>query len=660
MKKFLLFILLPSILFSNDDSKSIMLGVTTGVNYIENQTNYSIIDSDTCCGEFNNGQDMGFYTGLNFEYEILSNFLLIQSRALFDSRPATLNAETNDYKIYNPDLNEYENATVNNNFDATINYFTFGLNFLVQPLSNIPVRLGVGYDISDASITNEFSQSRSIVEPSGIMINGKSTEVVDEGEMNNLTSSQGLSIGLSAKIQLDDRISLNPEFIYRHPINSIVNNSDWTSRIFRAGASIMVSLNPVSDRNEKITDQLKEKPIIEKEEEIIVIKKEEPVDEKLIKKISASDLLITETVVTQTYPILPYLFFNESDSNLDEKYKLKGTTNNFKVDELEKNSLSIYYRMLDIIALRMKEYNSKIRITGFTDGVELKDSVDRLNLAKTRAQEVKNYFTDKWEIPSSLINISFREIPYSPTSNEYSEGLTENRRVKISSDDNRILKPIVHSEFQEYKVNKDNLSINLDIESINNIKDLTININDDYKTIFNKTFFEDIREEINIDLKDDFIKSLVTSDHKSLTLEILVTKNNGRIESKKMDLNIEFDKSNYELGRLNLIVFDFDKSEISNENKNMINTFIVENIKENSTINVTGSTDYLGEKDYNKKLSTSRATNVANYIKNLVPDAQFNSIIGLGSENPQFDNSKPEGRFYCRTVFVEVKTPIKN
>ncbi|MFN3194694.1 MAG: OmpA family protein [Chlorobiota bacterium] len=658
MKKYLLFILLPAFLFSNDDSESIMLGVTTGVNYISNETNYSIIDSDTCCGNFNDGQDIGFYTGLNFEYELLSNFLHIQSRALFDSRPATLNAETNDYIIYNPDLSEYENATVDNNFDATINYFTFGLNFLVQPISTLPVRLGIGYDISDASITNEFSQARSIVEPSGIMINGKNTEVVDEGEMNNLTSSQGLSLGLSARIQIDDRISLNPEFIYRHPINSIVSNSDWTSRIFRAGASIMVSLNSVSEKEDKVIYQIKEQPIIEKEEEIIVSKEEVAVDEKLINNLSVSDLLITETVVTQTYPILPYIFFNESDSNLGDKYKLKGTTNNFKVEDLEKNSLYIYYRMLDIIALRIKEYNSEINITGFTDGVELKDSTDRLNLAKSRAQEVKNYLTDKWGITSNLINISFREIPYSPTNNEYSEGLTENRRVKISSDDLRILKPIVHSEFQEYKVNKDNININLDIKNIDTIEDLTINISDDKNTIFNKSYFDNIRNEIKIELSDDLIKSLASSDHERLSLELMITKNNGRIESKKIDLDIDLDKSNYELGRLNLIVFDFDKSEISNENKSMINTFIVENIKENSTINVTGSTDYLGEKDYNKRLSTSRATNVANYIKNLVPDAQFNSVVGLGSENPQFDNSKPEGRFYCRTVFVEVKTPI--
>ena len=118
-------------------------------------------------------------------------------------------------------------------------------------------------------------------------------------------------------------------------------------------------------------------------------------------------------------------------------------------------------------------------------------------------------------------------------------------------------------------------------------------------------------------------------------------------------------KKNYELGRLNLIVFDFDKAEISQANKDIIRNFVSDAIKPNSKVKVTGSTDYLGEAQYNKKLSIDRAKSVADYIVNMVPAIKINSIEGLGEDTSKYDSKLPEGRFYCRTVLTEINTPIK-
>ena len=92
----------------------------------------------------------------------------------------------------------------------------------------------------------------------------------------------------------------------------------------------------------------------------------------------------------------------------------------------------------------------------------------------------------------------------------------------------------------------------------------------------------------------------------------------------------------------------------------MIKSFIANSIFTNSNTTVTGSTDLLGEKNYNKTLSLDRANEVANYIKQINPNYNINEIKGLGSDKILFDNNTPEGRFYCRTVLVEVKTPVKD
>jgi outer membrane protein OmpA-like peptidoglycan-associated protein len=105
-------------------------------------------------------------------------------------------------------------------------------------------------------------------------------------------------------------------------------------------------------------------------------------------------------------------------------------------------------------------------------------------------------------------------------------------------------------------------------------------------------------------------------------------------------------------------VFDFDKFEINDFNKKMINDFVANTIMDNSKVSITGSTDKLGEKDYNMNLSLSRAESTYKVIKKIKPKADFKEVTGIGNTKLLYDNSLPEGRFYCRTVLIEVTTPI--
>jgi outer membrane protein OmpA-like peptidoglycan-associated protein len=129
------------------------------------------------------------------------------------------------------------------------------------------------------------------------------------------------------------------------------------------------------------------------------------------------------------------------------------------------------------------------------------------------------------------------------------------------------------------------------------------------------------------------------------------------MHSIPIEFNIETEK--FEIGRLNLIVFDFDKANLNKLNNELVTEFAKEAIKTNSDVNIIGTTDILGTQDYNQLLSQRRADNTANTIRTVLPDANFIQIRGKGSENPRYDNSLPEGRFYNRTVLIEVRTPIK-
>lgn len=658
MYKLLLIFLIPVSLYSFSEDNALNFGIHLGGNYIQNETAMSIINSDTCCGEFNDGDAYGFYTGVSFTYEFIPSFIFADARVLFDSRPADLTANTNDYELYNPNTDTYDKATIKNNFEATLNYFVIDLGVKIKPVSFLPLAFRLGIDYSTASITKTFKQTRQIIDPSGILINSKSIETLSEGDFENVSANQGISGALISDIPLSDIITLSPEISYRFPLSSSLIDEDWFATLFRAGASINIRLNPPEPQQE-----IKIDTIVPVEEEEVIAQKVEPEpiveEENIIKDLGISDLSITETVVTQTYPILPYIFFDSASSKLQNKYYYKGDTKSFKESELPKNSLQIYERLLDIIGSRLQSNNATLLIKGYTDGQELINATNRTSLAYERANSIKNYFISKWHITPERLEIETGDIPTLPTSNAYKEGVEENRRVELIPSDINLLKPIIHSKFLEYATNKKKLDITIDAD-FDKIKDYSIIVGDGANQVFSETKLESPSNEISIPINDKLLNSIASSDLENLKVELLVTKKDGKIENKTTKFNVTKEKNNFELGRLNLIVFDFDKSDISEPNKNMIDKFIVNNISDNSETEIIGSTDYLGEQQYNMELSQDRANNVADYIKTLLPETKFKKVIGIGSSNPKFDNSSPEGRFYCRTVLIEVKTPIEN
>lgn len=656
MYKLLLILLTPLLLISSETDKPLRLGVLLGGNYIQNETKLPIVNGDTCCGEFNNGTATSFFTGLSLNYEILPKFISADFRFLFDSRPANLTVNTNDYEVFNSLKQEYEKATIQNDLDATLNYFVFDLGFKVRPISTLPVAMRFGYDFSDASITKKYTQTRHIIEPSGVQINGESIETVSEGDFNKLSVSQGLSASLIGDIDLTETITLSPELSYRYPINSSMEDFDWFTTLFRVGATISVRLNPP---NKEIVKEIKKDTIKQIDEVPLIIERiEEIVEVNAINNIGIENLKITQTIVTQTYPILPYIFFDSTSSQLSNKYYYKGDTKNFSEQLLEKNSLKIYERLIDIIGHRLKDSDGGLTIKGFTDGRELNSINERKTLANNRANTVKDYLISKWGISPQKLKIEIEDVPNQPTSSSYLEGLAENRRVELVPDDISLLKPIVHSQFMEYATNKSKLNVELDTKS-DDIKDYTIILEDSDNQLYTESKQSATPVNYTINLDNTLTSKIAESDIENLELELLVTKKDGRIESKNVPFKVEKENNDFELGRLNLIVFDFDKSVISDANRNMIDKFIINNISNDSQIDIIGSTDFLGERLYNKDLSQKRADNVAEYINTLLPEVKFNKVIGIGSENPKFDNSTPEGRFYCRTVLIEVKTPIK-
>jgi outer membrane protein OmpA-like peptidoglycan-associated protein len=151
-----------------------------------------------------------------------------------------------------------------------------------------------------------------------------------------------------------------------------------------------------------------------------------------------------------------------------------------------------------------------------------------------------------------------------------------------------------------------------------------------------------------------------------ITARLKVVDNEGNSDEASTAVPIFYEKkSKYYDGeivqdsvveRYNLIFFDYDKPLINEENENIFKT-ILSRINTNSSVSITGFTDKLGTDEYNNQLSINRAKSVEEAIKErVVPEKIFSKGVG---ETLIYDNDLPEGRFYNRTVIVEITTPLK-
>jgi outer membrane protein OmpA-like peptidoglycan-associated protein len=392
--------------------------------------------------------------------------------------------------------------------------------------------------------------------------------------------------------------------------------------------------------------------------EVPVTPTERPV---VITSLSTSPLEINETVVTQTFPLLPYLFFDAGKADLRARYRSDEPTQGFSEQTLPKQTLPIYYRMLDIVGKRMQRQEGVVlTVTGTADDTEAYADADLRQLATRRARAVVDYMRDRWGLPEDRFRVTTAERPSLPSNEAYAEGLEENRRVEITASDASLLAPVVHSRFLEFVPTQPmhEFTVATRNPELASSWDLEVRRGG---TLVGWKRGTGAPPNVRFDLTQEITDRLgpVIGPVDTLDATIIVQQTNAAPVQATTRFPLRKTVSNFEVSRLSLIVFDYDQATISPVNQQMMRYVIMQSAGQGSTASIKGSTDRLGELRYNVNLSTDRARAVEAYLRSVAPQVSIDSVTGVGPADLPYDNSLPEGRFYCRTVSLTITTPLR-
>ena len=611
------------------------------------------------CGAFGDGDGTGFATGLFFEMPLLEKMLDLYASIGYTARGGTLGeAIAGGLPILDPTTEEYTTLERRHSYNATLNYLRteFGLRFTL-PWLPLYIR---GTAVVDFPQGTTFEQKEEILSPQGVLYPETNTteRLVADGDIQNPESLLSASGSLGYELPLSTRLSIAPEVSYYHPFNDVVSNRPWTITSVQGGLALRWSFGPLEKLPEPPPppDLPPARPITPP----TYIPPVPPVAQLSVS--SPKELSVVKTIVTETFPILPYVFFDSGSTVIPGRYKQlrSSATGAFDENSVSWRSLEAYYELLNILGQRMRQDEEiEITVNGTTDGREAGTAEELTELAQNRAESIRQYLTNVWGIDNGRIAVTTSSRPQFPSSEEYEEGFEENRRVEIRSNTPRAIRPIVHKQFNEYSYQPGVFQMQLGAESSKGISSWKLEVSSGANEVFAQagegpvppTFRTEITQEIA-----DRIASGI-SGKGELQANLIVRDRSGLNSSEQASIPTNVELNPFEISRLSLIVFDFDKSVITPSNRKMVTSFVADALKEGSTMTIVGSTDRLGELEHNAELSTARAEAVKELIANDAPETEITNVEGIGPKL-RYDNNLPEGRYYCRTVTVEVKTPI--
>jgi len=485
-------------------------------------------------------------------------------------------------------------------------------------------------------------------------INDNGTELVPDTDIPDASFRMALGLGVGYTFKLTDKIYLSPEASFRIPFTKVSANDafkSWDVPQLRLGVNLTFGIGGDDASMEESENRYLNVGMSE------VRYYDNNGNTKPIKRVK-----VEEVKYMELFPLVPYVFFPESGATPTANTQIvsdEATAGDFQIQNLETNALKINLATLDIIGSRMKQYpKTQLTITGTNDS---KNEGKNKSLAIERAEFAKNYLVKKFSIEASRIQTKEVGLPAKASTMKVDDGIEENRRIEFSSINPELLAPII-IDSESQTISDPNLAEFVPvIESSDEIKAWTLEVSQAGKELQK---FDGIGQPVP--LQWSIHPNQLQSNELPVEYRFNAETESGIKKSVSGTIPVEYiskSKKKTEqlqdkvVSKFSLVLFDFDKADITKPDLDILNQYVLPEIKFNSSIKIFGYTDRIGDKAYNKGLAERRANEVKKFLLSKGVKESQTEVVPIGEDILIFDNNNPIGRHLCRTVQILIITP---
>ncbi len=669
----------------------------------------------SCCPLYQDGTGTGVSVGGLFEIP-LSDAFRLALRAGYSSRSGSMSRTENTTVAGNlPGVFEHQ-------VDASI--ADLGVEPLAQYNPFASLWLNLGGRVAFVSTKQFSQKETVVSPTNGIFSSGSSRRnvVTDQAIPDGSSLFAALIGGVSYDLPINSKktLILAPEALYSFGLTPVVSGLSWNSNSLRLGIALKYSPLPSKDPIQRIEkkqsiDTVRKEAVIasatfvrgvesttsttqESGDEILTTETTRRTDTLLIPQKAVAETPSVPTTIPTTKqvalsatvsasgveadgtetatvkleveefasvlmtPLLNYIFFDDNSATLPAKYKQldeKGIER-FREERVNNpNRLSTYYQILNIIGKRMR-LNPDAIVTLVGCNSDIGAEKGNTALSKQRAEVVKEYIVNKWNVPESQFKIESRNLPLKSANSQTSDGVEENRRVEILSSNSAIIAPIITNDTLR-TVSPPSVRFRSNVLHDNPLSKWSLTAEQDGRILKKFDGMGDVPKVLDWNIDEEkgthprsesgvnYTLNITDSENKTVTSSNVIPVEQTTIRRKRTER-----RGDKEINRYSLILFDVRSTEITPANQQVIN-LIKQNITGTSTVKITGYTDRTGDAKANQSLAEGRAKATASALG--IPDNPL-TITGKGNAST-YNAETPEGRLYTRTVDVVVETQVK-
>lgn len=623
-----------------------------------------------------------FFLPLNFGFSVNGSLDFLSSDVKFYTTNSDLLATLSQNKLFNGiGLNGIINYPVKRNIFFTgrigYNYFSGKFDYQFFDTTNnqtstypsaVPTKVGYFEIMPGIQIYNLIRNAPYFYFLGGFefgLINLSKYQNIQLGtpevDIPNTNTRIALVLGAGYTFKLSPTVLLSPEGTFRINLNKLANyeisnsvgyrSESFSFAELRFGASITFTSQKYLSDGYYRGDQ---SPIVR-------ITQVRTYDAEG-KHVLVEALKVEDTKYQELFPLVPYVFFEQNSATFQPGTQIIITSaeaGEFNPTHLEMDALEINKHLLDIVGFRLREnQGAEITLTGTIDGSRIEQQ--NKQLAQQRANFVKDYLVKTWGINPERINTRTTNLPSKPSTNTDPEGMAENRRVELASSNPNILEPILIAG-ENNRIAQPNL-----IEFVPEVlvRDsivswmFTLYQGNQLLRQFTGSGMPTLQtwnirpnELANKSLPIDYVL-----DVQPLHGEKITAKGSIPVEYYSYSRKKSEELSDRQISKYSLVLFDFDKADVSQSDLDLIEKYIIPSIKYNSIVKIYGYTDRIGEEVYNLNLAGRRAETVKTIIKKQLKDVKIETYA-VGERTLLFDNNFSTGRHLSRTVQILVVTP---